>query len=63
MRPIEEAPVKPDEEHPGRFLLWDARHPRGIIGRWNGVGWFDLDGEPLAPRYWHLIPELADLQV
>jgi len=61
IRPIDQAPVKLGEEFPGRFMLWDRAHPLGVVGRWNGVGWFDFDGERLAPLHWWLIPPLADL--
>lgn len=53
LRPIAEAAVNDDEEF-GPCLLEKAED--WFLGYWNGRGWYCLDGDPLAPDSFGLLP-------
>ena len=55
---IATAPIK-QGEHFGPCLLGPGYEEDWSIGRWNGSGWFDVDGFALAPALWAPLPPLS----
>lgn len=57
VRSIESAAVKPGKPL-GPCLLSPGSDEPWTVGRWNGDGWFNKDGELLQPELWALLPQL-----
>lgn len=55
LRPIAEANVRPDDEL-GPCIL--AVGSRWLTGYWNGEGWYSLEGDPVQPSRFGLLPQI-----